>query len=98
MLDVRFICENPELVRKNCAAKGEKRADIDAILEVQAEKKKVLREVEKARTKINTLSKEIGAAKKADPKANIESQQKESRAIGDSIKASETTLKELGAK
>ena len=98
MLDVKFICENADLVRKNAANKNEKRAEIDQIIAHYDRKKKLLVTVEEARTKINALSKEIAAAKKADPKADISSIQQESRSVGEAIRKSEDDLKELEKK
>ena len=64
MLDVKFIVENADAVRKNCLAKNERKAQIDRILELYDQKRKLQQSVDAARTKINQISEEIGAIKK----------------------------------
>jgi seryl-tRNA synthetase len=93
MLDVRFICENPDLVRKNAANKNERHAEVDKIVALHEQRKKLQQDVDVARTTINTISREIAAAKKGDPQANVSVRQAESRAVGDSIKQSEEEMK-----
>ncbi len=95
MLDVRFIVENAELVRKNALAKNEKRAKIDEVIALHDRRKKLQQGVDEARTKINAISREIGAAKKADSKADVSAKQAESRAVGDAIKNTETEMKAI---
>src|SRR5579862_4354234 len=95
MLDVKYIAEHPELVKKNAANKNERRADIDKILALNDQKKKLQLSVEEARTRINVISKDIAALKKTDPKSDVSAKQAESRAIGDRIKDSEEEMKTL---
>jgi len=95
MLDVKYIAEHPEAVKKNAANKNERKAQIDQVLALNDQKKKLQLSVEEARTKINTISKDIAGLKKADPKAEVSAKQAESRAIGDSIKKSEEDMKLL---
>jgi seryl-tRNA synthetase len=95
MLDVKFICENPDLVKRAAAAKNEKRAEVDQVVALSAAKKKLQLGVDEARTRINAISKEIAGIKKADPKADVAAKQAESRAIGDGIKKSEDEMKAL---
>ena len=93
MLDVRYICDNPDLVKKNAAAKNERRAEVDKIIALNDRKKKLQLGVDEARTRVNAISKDIATAKKSDPKADISVKQAESRAVGDSIKQSEDEMK-----
>jgi seryl-tRNA synthetase len=95
MLDVKYICENPDLVKKNAAAKNERRAEVDKVIALNDRKKKIQLGVDEARTKINVISKDIAGIKKTDPKADISAKQAESRAVGDSIKQSEEEMKAL---
>jgi len=95
MLDVKFICENPDKVKKNALNKNDRRADIDGVVALKEKTRKLQQGVDEARTKINAISKDIGAAKKADPKADVSVRQAESRAIGDAIKKSEEEMKAL---
>jgi seryl-tRNA synthetase len=95
MLDVKFIVENPELVRRNAAAKNERRAKIDEVVALNTKRKKLQQDVDQANTRINALSQEIAAAKKADPKADISAKQAESRTVKESIKATEDEMKAI---
>lgn len=63
MLDLKFIRENPDLVREAIQKKGEQ-ADVDRLLELDARKRQVLRQVEDLKHQRNVVSKQIGLAKK----------------------------------
>ncbi|HEX7896219.1 MAG TPA: serine--tRNA ligase [Planctomycetota bacterium] len=93
MLDPKFIAENLDAVKRNAAAKNERKADLDGIVARYERRKKLQQEVDAARTKINILSEKIGAAKKADPKADVAAVQAESKAVKDGIKAAEEAMK-----
>jgi seryl-tRNA synthetase len=95
MLDVKYIVDHPDAVKKNAANKNERRADIDKILALHEQKKKLQLSVEEARTRINVISKDIATLKKADPKCDVSAKQAESRGIGDGIKKSEEDMKVL---
>jgi len=95
MLDVKYIAEHPDRVKQNAAAKNERRAQVDQVLALHDQKKKLQLSVEEARTRINSISKDIATLKKADPKADVSAKQAESRAIGDAIKQSEEQMKTL---
>lgn len=95
MLDVKYIVEHPDAVKKNAANKNERKADVDKVIALNEKKKKLQLSVEEARTKINLISKDIANAKKADPKSDVSAKQAESRAIGDGIKKSEEDMKAL---
>ena len=64
MLDVKFIVENADLVKKNVAAKNERRAEVDKVIVLYDRKKKLQQGVDEARTKINVISKDIAVLKK----------------------------------
>ena len=80
MLDVKYIAEHPDAVKKNAADKNA-RVQIDQVLALNEQKKKLQLSVEEARTKINIISKDIATLKKADPKTDVSVKQAESRAI-----------------
>ncbi len=63
MLDIRFIRENADKVKKAVEAKGD-RADIDRIIAMDAERRKILQDVEELRGDRNRSSKEIGELRK----------------------------------
>lgn len=64
MLDVRFVRENPELVAKAVADKGEQ-ANLEEFLQMDRRRRELLQEVEELKYQRNTVSKEIGRLKKA---------------------------------
>ena len=63
MLDIKFIRENTERVKKAVADKGDK-ADIDRVLALDNSRRQLLQEVERLREVRNRSSKEIGERKK----------------------------------
>ena len=69
MLDLRFISENSELVKKAVADKHEK-ADIDKILELDSKRKELIREVERKKAERNKATGEIAKLKKAGEDAS----------------------------
>jgi len=56
MLDLKFIRENPDLIKKNCADRRIK-VDLDKFLSLDDEKKDLAREIEKLRAERNKKSK-----------------------------------------
>jgi len=93
MLDVRFIRENPDLVKRNAVAKNEKRADVDRILELHERRRRIQQEVDETRNRINRISREIAAARRADPTSDVTALQKESRALGEGLRKSEEEMR-----
>jgi len=55
MLDIKFIRENPDKVKKGCKAKQVK-VDIDRLLEIDKKRRESLKEVESSRAEENRLS------------------------------------------
>jgi seryl-tRNA synthetase len=95
MLDLKFIRENPELVRKNILLKGED-ADLDLLLSLDEERRKIIAEVESLKHQRNVVSNEIARLKKEkqDPTAKIE----EMRLVSDKIKAMDDELRQIEQK
>ena len=58
MLDIKFIVENPELVKKACKVKNEPDY-IDEIIELQEKRCTLVAKRDSMRSKLNDLSKEI---------------------------------------
>ena len=63
MLDIKFLRENPEIVKQNIKNKFQdnKLALVDEVIQLDLEKRAVLQEAENLRAERNKLSKEIGA-------------------------------------
>ncbi len=95
MLDVKFIREHPDAVKRNAAAKNERRADVDGVLALDERRRKLQQDVDAANTKSNALSKQVADAKKADPKADTSALQAESKAVKDGIKAGEEEMRKV---
>lgn len=64
MLDLKFIRENPELVKKGIEAKNE-RDRVDEILELDKKRREILVVSEELKAKRNQVSQEVGKLKKA---------------------------------
>ncbi len=65
MLDIKFIREHPDLVKEACKNKNETKADIDHILSLDNERRRLLTETEALRAEQNKASQEIARVKKA---------------------------------
>jgi seryl-tRNA synthetase len=61
LLDLKFVRENPEIVRQAMELKGEK-ADLDGLLARDGKRRDLLKEVEEMKQTRNRVSKEIGQA------------------------------------
>ncbi len=70
MLDLKFIRENPEIVKKVCLNKKVD-VDVDAFLELDKERRELLEEVEKIRAEKNKASKKIVSTQDAKEKERI---------------------------
>jgi seryl-tRNA synthetase len=69
MLDLRFIRENPELVKRGLAKKYDD-ADVDEILDLDNQRREIIRKVEQLKAERNKVSAEIAKAKKAGKAAD----------------------------
>jgi seryl-tRNA synthetase len=92
MLDMNFIREQPDVVRTAIKNKNE-RTDLDALLAADAERRKLIQEVDELRSRRKKGTEEIQALRKQkeDATSLIESV----RALGDKIKALETELRSV---
>ena len=63
MLDIKFIRQNTELVRKKMLERGQE-MDMTPFINLDTRRRDILQEVEKLRNDRNTVSKEIGEKKK----------------------------------
>lgn len=95
MLDLKFIRENPDLVRKNISLKGED-ANLDLLLSLDEERRKIIAEVETLKHQRNIVSNEIARLKKEkqDATAKID----EMRLVSEKIKAMDDELREIEQK
>ena len=104
MLDIRFIRENPELVKENIRKKfqNEKLPLVDEVIALDAELRSVKTEADSLRSQRNTLSKQIGilmGQAKKDPakKAEAEAAKAQVQAQAERLAALEAREPELEA-
>ncbi len=92
MLDIKRIRKNPEEVKKGLAKrKGD--YDIDKIIKLDEQRRKLLVEVEEKKAKQNQVSKEIPKMKKEGK--DISSLLDEMRELSDNIKSMDVEVKEI---
>ncbi len=89
MLDMEFVVENPEVVKRAAEVKGVD-LDLDRLLAVHSEVKSLLGQVEELRHDRNVLSKQTPSASDDERAALIE----RSRQVGSTLKDLEPTLRE----
>src|ERR1700676_3388709 len=94
MLDRRFILDNVELVKRNCASRGSK-ADVDQFVALEAQRKAKQAELDDLNRQANDVSKSIGQTK--DP-AQREARKAEGRRLRELAAAAETALSESAAR
>src|SRR5271156_1526374 len=89
MLDRKFVVENAELVKDNCAKRGAK-ADVDRFLGIEADRRKLQASIDQLNQQANAVSKSIGQAK--DP-AEREARKEEGRKLREQVTATTDQLK-----
>lgn len=89
MLSIQFIRENTERVKRDMALRNTT-APIDRILHLDTQRRELLQQVESLRSKRNTVSKAIGAAKDSGDR---EQRIMEMRLVGDEIDRLDSRLK-----
>ncbi len=92
MLDVKFIRENSELVRKNLENRHNS-ADLDAFLHLDEKRRALVQEVEVLKNKRNVVTAEISQLKRE--KKDAEDKIVEMRAVGDEIAVLDAQLRDV---
>lgn len=95
MIDIKLIRENPSLIKKNCKNRGYD-INVDEIIQLDVEWKKLKTEDDSLRAERNKVSEEINQAKKA--KKPIDSILKRAKAIPLKLVENEKEENELKAK
>lgn len=85
MLDAKLIRNEPERVKRALENRGSSLDDLNRFLELDADRRQLLQEVEQLKSRRNTVSQEVAAKKRAGEDA--ESLIAEMRDVGDRIKA-----------
>src|SRR3989338_6793925 len=73
MLDLRFIWENPDVIRRSFVARNITNIDLDGFLECDKKRRQILSQLDELRSQKNAANDEIGRLlkKKKDPKAKV---------------------------
>jgi seryl-tRNA synthetase len=93
MIDIKFLRENPDVVRASQKGRGEDVAVVDQVLAIDELKRAAITEFEQLRAEQNLLSKSVGAAK-GDEKAALLANAKE---LADKVKAADAKRAEIEA-
>ena len=96
MLDIKFIRENPDLIKEG-ARKKRIKVDIDRLLEVDEERRKLLHETETLKADKNAASQEIARLKGDEKKAAIETMKNVSSKIKDNDSRLDSVIGEYDA-
>ena len=91
MIDIKFLRENPDVVRASQKGRGEDVAVVDQVLASDELKRAAITEFEQLRAEQNVLSKSVGAAK-GDEKAALLANSKE---LADKVKAADAKRAEI---
>ena len=95
MLDLKYIRDNPDVVKKAINDRGIK-LGVDEILSLDAKRRELLTQVESLKHKKNTMSQEIG--KKIAKKEDVNLEKSEIRSISQKIKETEPKVEEIDKK
>jgi seryl-tRNA synthetase len=93
MIDIKFLRENPDVVRASQKSRGEDVDVVDQVLAIDELKRAAITEFEQLRAEQNLLSKSVGAAK-GDEKAALLANAKE---LADKVKAADGKRAEIEA-
>ena len=86
MIDIKFLRENPDVVRASQKGRGENVELVDQILAIDEVKRAAVSEFETLRQEQNVLSKSVGGAKGDEKSALLEN----AKALADKVKAADT--------
>ncbi len=92
MLDINFVRENPDLVRKSEKKRGNNIENVDLVLDSDRKWKRQLKVMEGLRHQRNVVSQEINQAKKSKKEAEAKKKIKEMKKVVADIKKSENKV------
>lgn len=100
MIDIKFLRENPDIVRENIKKKFQdaKLPLVDEVIELDAEKRATQQKADSLRASRNKLSKQIGALMGQGKKAEAEEVKAQVKAQSNELIAAEAKEKELDEK
>ena len=97
MIDLKFLRENPEVVKQNIRNKfqDQKLPLVDEVIELDGKRRATQQQADDLKQKRNTISKQIGALMAQGKKEEAEEAKKEVAAFGDELAALEKKQAEL---
>ena len=95
MLDIKFIRENVDLVKKNMENKFQDSSVVDSVLVVDKKVRDLMVDVQKLRHSRNSLSQEISSAKKEGDESKIKEVMEKAKKIPKQLNNSEEELSKL---
>ncbi|AVD37338.1 serine--tRNA ligase [Clostridioides difficile] len=93
MLDIKRIRENLDCIKKAMERRGEKAFNLDEVVKLDDERRKILQEVEVMKNKLNTASKNIPNLIKEGK--DVENEKIKLKDLSDKIKVIDQNLKEV---
>lgn len=97
VIDLHLIRSDPSAVKAALTRRGVEPAEVDAVIELDVAHRALLQEQEALRAEVKSLSREVGAAKKAGDEAAAADLQARSRALGDAEREAAHRAEEKGA-
>ncbi len=95
MLDIKLLRDNTDLIRKALDRRGASQTLVDEALNADAARRTLLREAEALKSRLNTVSKEIGQLRKSG--VDTTAQQADMRGLGDQIAGLDDKVREADA-
>ena len=97
MIDLKFLRENPEVVKQNIRNKfqDQKLPLVDEVIELDSQRRATQQQADDLKQKRNTISKQIGALMAQGKKAEAEEAKKEVAEFGDELAALDKKQAEL---
>ena len=95
MLDINFVRENPDLIKKSEEKRDHDSKKVDEVLKLDLDWKRELKVMEELNHKRNVVSKEINESKKSGNSSLADKKIKEMRKVIDTIKSQENLAVEL---
>ena len=97
MLDLHLIRSESDAVKESLRRRGLDGTEIDRVLELDVEHRQLLQRQEALRSEVKSLSKEVGAAKRAGDEEAAAAVQARSRALGDEEREAAHAAEAIGA-
>ena len=95
MLDIKRIRENLEDIKKAMDRRGEKEFDLDAVVELDDQRRELLKEVEALKGEMNVEQKKIPQLMKEGKKEEAEAEKVKLKQLSDSIKGLDEKVKKV---